>query len=468
MGFFQRIRSRVREIMGRVQLFDVAFMQSRAQVVTWDQTRTDYNFWDSFRRGKAKGFSLGSLFAQRIEHVFSAWTFGSGFEIHTADRHEYTDKLLTEFVRSILDTGAAEDQDVDVIVNADGTLSVPAPNTVNWILNPIDYRIVDAVEIINKTPKYTIVDRYERFVRIITVKAGAEIVSTQVFDNLLGRIPIIHLSYGRGRNEIYGHPIHEPLRVLYDQYDNLLFKQIDGGVLLGNPILAFTGLEDLSAVMDANKPTETEQYVDRSGNVVDRPQLKIDSSSALLIGKGGDAKFVGPSVGFSKDTETGLRSLFMLLLYHTGIPEFAWGGEMASARASSETQQTQWVRDIEAVQRNNGGWIIGLASLWLATKKLTDRRVNTTSAIRIRWSPVDSVDINLLLKKLEFGMRHGVLTRLTTLRLLSLVERPEEEVASAKLEADAAMAEAAAAELPNDPGEVEPGGKKPGSSTTVR
>jgi homoserine trans-succinylase len=68
------------------------------------------------------------------------------------------------------------------------------------------------------------------------------------------------VAHDRSGNETNGHSIHEDLLKLYDSYDNVIHKQIDGAVLLGNPILAFTGLEDLTAVIDANKPQTSETF----------------------------------------------------------------------------------------------------------------------------------------------------------------------------------------------------------------
>jgi hypothetical protein len=223
---------------------------------------------------------------------------------------------------------------------------------------------------------------------------------------------------------------------LYDQYDDLAYKQLDGAKLLGNPILAFVGMEDIDAVKNANDPGTAETYTDQDGNMATRDQLQIDANAVLLVGKGGDAKFVAPPTGFTEDTKTALKTLFLLLIDHTGIPEFIWGNEMSSARASSDTQLTQWVRDIEGCQRDNENWLLELCDIWLMTAALTDPTL-TIDALAANWPPIIAEDETVQLQKIDLARRETVLTDKTMLRLLNLVDDPEKEAAEAKEEADA-------------------------------
>lgn len=432
----------VSEIIGRYQLFPIDVIWQRSRPLTVDYTRADYIFWDKLRWGLAKGYSLGSLFARRVESIFASWVFGGGLVVRTRSYHQYTDEVLEKFISSILDTGESEGQtdsllmtlyedalglgDQWVIVNADGTLSVPSPDTVNVERSPIDYRKITAVEITTRLQEFEVVDRYTEFYRTITIKRGGGPVEQFTYDNFLGRIPVIHIANERSRNEVFGRSIHQALRPLYDQYDDLLYKQLDAAKLLGNPVLAFTGLEDLNAVVDANKPSETSTYTDKDGNIVDRPQIKIDQQSVLLVGKGGDVKFVGPNVGFSQDTKSSLKSLFLLLLDHTGIPEVLWGNELSAGRSSSETQMTQWRHHIEGKQRNVGGWIVVLCNLYLRARKLVDRRIILDELV-VEWPPLLLQDQNALLQRVLFAESRGMLRDHIALGKLRLVENPRRE-----------------------------------------
>lgn len=443
----------VAEIIGRAVTGNaqMSVFRSRAAITTVDQTIPDYAFYDLLRRGKQPGYKLGALFAKRIEHIFAGWTLGRGVDIKLEesgnaddenDPRNYTDGQLADFINanhSLLMT-TEEDKyglgDQYIVVNADGTLSVPSPDTVEVERDLFDYRRVVKVTITTKFKDVVITDEYRADGRTVTIKRGEQEI-VQQFQNLTGRIPIIHLAHGMSGNETNGHSIHEDLLALYDQYDDVLFKQLDGAKLLGNPLLAFVGMENLAAVMDANQPATTETYIDMAGNEVNRPQLNIDRNSILLVGKGGDAKFVSPPVGFTADTQQALKTLFLLLLDRTGIPEFIWGNEMSSARASSDTQMVQWSHDIEGLQKANERWLLELCDIWLLTAALTDPQL-VVDALAAQWPPLLDENEDMRLKAVDLARRNNLLTDKTTLELLPLpVDDPETEVADAASEATA-------------------------------
>lgn len=465
----------VSELIGRTALPEgqITLFRSRSRVRTVDYTIPDYEFYDLLRRGKAAGYRLGGLFAKRIERIIAAWVLGDGLtiELYEGDeaavdeeRRAYTNKQLMEFVNSLLDAGHDNDEDglsptadnddrsdsalqgvyrdalglgdMYVIVNADGSLSMPSPDTVEVRRDDLDYRKIMAYVVTTKLAKYVITDEYRADGRTVTVSEGNRVVAVEEYQNLIGRIPVIHIAHARGINETNGHPIHEDLLELYDRYDDILYKQLDGAGLLGNPLLAFEGMEDITAVMNANEPATNDTYTDKDGNTATRQQLNIDKNAVLLIGKGGSAKFVAPPVGFTEDTKTALKSLFLLLLDHTGIPESVWGAEMGSARATTDTQQDQFVKEVQSWQKDAGGWIVKLCKIWLQTRALTDPRL-AVGRLTIEWPPLVQEDRELRLKYVELGRRESLLTDETTLGLLELVDDPAGEVEQAQSEADA-------------------------------
>jgi hypothetical protein len=338
--------------------------------------------------------------------------------------------LLLDVFRDKLGLG-----DQWIIVNVDGTLSIPSPDTVEPEWSELDYRQLVAVTVTTKTAEQTIEDRYTALDRTVTVKEGGQTISVTTFENLIGWLPVIHVPHARSGNETYGHPIHEELRPLYDQYDDLVFKQLDGAKLLGNPIPVFEGMEDITQVIDQNAPAEYDTYYDKDGNEVTHTQLTLDQNSVMLIGKGGSFKFAGPTVGFTEDTKAALKSLFLLLLDHTGIPEFIWGGEMSSARASTETQMDQWIRDIKGRQVDNGGWLREVAETWLSTAALTDMALVVDTLV-VTWPEILPQDVQVLLDKLTFAKDQGLITDRTALALLDIVPDPEQEAQAAQAEAD--------------------------------
>ena len=468
----------VSEMIGRTAhpQGQIALFRSRTRTRTVDYTIPDYEFYDRLRRCKAEGYRLAGLFAKRIERVIAAWVLGDGLTValHESEaepiderRRAYTNAALMEFVQSLLDAGvdtdedeAAGDDDDDrgsalagvykesmglgdayVVINADGSLSMPSPDTVELERDPLDYRRILAVTITTKTDKYAITDQYRADGRTVTVRQGDRVVGVQESENLIGRIPVVHIAHGRSSNETNGTPIHETLLELYDRYDDILYKQLDGAGMLGNPLLAFEGMEDITAVINANEPATNDTYTDKDGNTATRQQLNIDRNAVLLIGKGGSAKFVAPPVGFTEDTKTALKSLFLLLLDHTGIPESVWGAELGSARATADTQQDQFVKEIQGWRQDNGGWIVRLCKIWLQMRALTDPQI-VPGRLVLTWPALIQEDKELRLKYVEVGRRESLLTDETTLDLLELVDDPAAEVKAAASEAEQRQADA--------------------------
>lgn len=468
----QAAQQPVAEMIGRstVGNAQASIYRARNAVRTVDETVPDYAYWDQLRRCKLAGYKLGGLFAKRIEQVLASWIFGEGVtvtlnkdiaETYPEDAVEYTNEQLKNFIGGLLDSGQdneGDDPDLDEqggatlltlykdtlglgdqypIVNADGSISIPSPDTVEVVRDELDYRKVLAIRITTKLEKVTIIDEYRADGRTVTyriLRDGKIIETVETYANLIGRITVVHVAHARSGNETNGHSIHEELRPLYDQYDDVLEKMLDGAKLLGNPFLAFTGLTNLAAVIDLNQPVTQEQYVDAGGNIVDRPAMNIDRNSVFAIGEGGDAKFVAPPVGFTEDTKATLNVLFWLLFEHLGIPESVWGGELSSARATSETQLTQFVKELRGWQADNGGWVVKLCKIWLQFKALTDPRV-IVDKLTAEWPAAVGEDKTILLQFLKLAHDAGLVTPETMLRLMELVDDPKDEVEKGQAEA---------------------------------
>lgn len=469
----QQTTQRVNEMIGRTTHPSIqsTLYRNRA-TLTYDATQPDYAYWDSLRRCKLYGYRLGALFAKRIERVLAAWIFGEGVDVvlnkdiaeeFDEEQVEYTNQQLKNFVDGLLDSGQdneGDDPDIDdrsgalllevfkdaaglgdqyIVINADGSLSVPSPDTVEVVRDELDYRQVVIVRITTKLEKVTIIDEYRADGRTVTIRRtvdGRIVEEVEQFSNLIGRIAVVHVAHGRSGNEIYGHSIHEELRPLYDQYDDVLEKQLDGAKLLGNPFLVFTGIRDVQGVIDANAPAQGETYQDTYGNEQPRPLVNVDRNSVFMIGEDGDAKFISPPVGFTEDTKTALKTLFLLLLEHLGIPESVWGGELSSARATSDTQLAQFVKELRGWQKENGGWVARLCKIWLQFRALTDPQI-VVEKLTVTWPAPVQEDKELLLKFIEFADGRGLLKGETALRLLTLVDDPEDEVKAGQVEAKA-------------------------------
>lgn len=444
----------VTEIIGRTTHggAQASLIKSRARVKTVDDTVPDYEFYDWLRRGKSRGYALGSLFAKRIENIYASWVMGDGVIVtlkeggdadNPDDPRTYTDGKLTDFITEELTTLIEVERDKFglgdqyIVVNVDGTLSVPSPDTVTVEHNPFDYRDIEVVEITTKLDEVVIIDRYEKTRRVVTMRRNNAPEQSVTFQNLFdGEIPVVHVTFGMSANETSGHSVHEQLVPLYDQYDEVIFKQLDGVKLIGSPMLAIQGLDDLTGVVNLNEPETTTTYGDKDGAEVDRQQLNIDENAVLLIGKGGQALFVAPPTGFTADTQQALKTLFLLLLDHTGIPEFIWGNEISSGRSSTEVQMEQWGRDVTGMRRFDEKWVKRLCSLWLKTQSLTDPSI-VTDDLSASWPELQNDDAQLILEQLKFAAENSLLTHEALLELLELVDNAAEAVEEAKEEADA-------------------------------
>jgi hypothetical protein len=462
----------VKEIIGRSTAGEVDLWSIRNVIApkTIDETRPDYEFWDKFRRGKALGYKLGALFAKPIIDILSSWEMGQGFVAkleqdktedttdesvdvgetddvtNNADANmEYTNAELADFLNQnhALMVDVEKDKlglgDQFVIVNPDSTLSVAPPNTVKVSRDPIDYRRIVAYTITTKTGEYTIEDQYRSDGRTVTISKGSE---KQIFkyENLIGEIPVIHFANERSNNEVFGHPVYEALLPLCEEYDDICYKMIDGAKLMGNPIPSIEGLEDLSQVENANDTQDDEEYTDKDGNTENRKTLRFDKNALFLIGKGGALNFKGPAIGFTDDTRNVLKALFLLALDHTRIPEYLWGGAIASSMASAETQEPPFLSYIQERQKGMEEPILRLLNIWLMTKALIDPQV-VTGDLTIEWLPIKPETADVTLRKIGAADGMGLITKETALEKLDLVDNPQAEIEKAKEEAQQAQDE---------------------------
>jgi len=437
----QHITQRSTSISEQIGRYSVSVYQpSRYMALkTVDDTIPDYQYWDEFRNGRKAGYRLSSLLARRIEHIFAGWTLGRGVTISLAeagnpdsetDPRNYTDELLVDFLNrnhSLL-LNTEQDKlglgDQYIIVNMDGSLSIPSPDTVTVERDPLDYRTVTAYVVTTKLDEYEITDRYTLDGRTVTIKKGVQVVSVQQYQNLIGRIPVIHLANEMSGNEVYGRSIHFRLLAFYDKYDDVIYKQIDGARLLGNPMLVFTGLKNVTGVQNANQPATTSTYYDTDGNLVDEQQLNVNVNSVFLLGEDGDAKMVAPPTGFTADTQQALKTLFMLGMYEAcGIPEFIWGNELSGAHATTDVQMTQWVRDIEARQKQDDVWLLELCEIWLLTVAVTDPQV-VVDKLQAEWPKLLDEDKKTQLEYINAAYDRGLLPGEEWLALSELTDDP--------------------------------------------
>lgn len=467
-------RQRVHEIVGR-SVSGTQLSERNQASYSYDTTITDYGWWDKFRRCVLKGFEFAGLFAKPITQIIAGWVLGSDLSATLVDAEagestDYTNDLLQRFMKSIHgllgqlveDLYALGDQ--FVVVNNDGSLSIPSPEMVNVDYALLDYRHPVRYTITSKFENATVRDIYTVAERVLQVETtnkeviafllanGYQQIDTKTFaltfENLIGRLPVIHFANDRGSNETRGRPIYEALFRLFSRYNDLLTKMIGGALLMGNPIPVFEGLEDIEETIEANADSG-QDYTDNLGNTQTRRRIRFDKLSVILLGKGGAFKFAAPAVGFTKDIRDTLKSLFLLIMEFTRIPDGMWGAELGSARATLVEQMRTF--EMYVVSRRNmlagqgadqllgtepQGGLLELIHVWLLTRSLIDPKI-VVGQVSILWTALNQEDQTLLLEKIKHADDQGYLSSETSLALLELVEDAEAEIAAAKVESEA-------------------------------
>ena len=457
MRHFRRPFDPVAETIGQ-WTYTKPYWQARI-LLNVDLTWKDYVFWDALRRGTAPGYTVtGPAFCLPSAQTIASYVFGKGMTasilppgetgraVHEAalgeangrptqnkknalgqptrgktplsllpkakpdpgatDALAYTNAQLRRFlernqgflVGTAVDTFCLGNQ--YLIVNPDCTLSIASPETVTVEYSASDYRRPLRYIIRTKNQQARVEDVYTAAERIITVHYyDKREVQIYKYENLIGRIPIVHWVNDRSANEIYGRPIYEAGLPIMRMYEDLLNNILNGVTLLGTPIPVFQGMDNLTETKLANSDAYT--YEDEEGNEQTGYELRFDRSTGIFIGKGGEAKMLSTNVGFTKDSLDSLRQLFLLWLNETHIPELIWGGAIASSKASAETQMPPFIQYINlrrlmlegegadpALGIEARGGLLELIDIWLRTYKLLNPSI-IVGPVQIEWPEID-------------------------------------------------------------------------------
>lgn len=436
-------RQLVTEMIGRVAAPFIRLYTS----LTVDRTRPDERWWDRFLRGKEPGYELGGLFARPTAETLADWTLGQGFTASTDN--EAVDERLNEFVGDHLDDildaykrslGRGNSY---LVVNPDATLTPVSPDQVEVETDPLNIHRVTGYKITSRLEHYHIIDHYTLSGREVIIKQTGTLdgqpvtlqATTQVFENLTGRLPVIHFAEDRSENEIYGHPVTESLVKLFARYDDILNAGLDGAEVMGRPVPVAEGLEDPEQTKRA-LATGEETVRDKDGANQTIPIIDFRALSMLFLGKGGSFKFASPG-SFSADTVALLKKLFYLMLEHIRIPEWVWGGAVQSSKASVDAQMPAWIKVIQGRQRKVKKVLVELLEVWLATVALTEP-LATDVKIAIEFPDLAGEDETLSMQWLTLAITNGLITDETALAFINahapMVEDVAAEIAAAKAE----------------------------------
>lgn len=468
-----------------------------------DTTWRDYVFWDSLRRGTAAGYefsgpSLGLPAAQKI----ASYVYGKGISAHllasavtdkqvsalhesayplveangqptqnkrnalgkgkqpltvmpkakpspnATDNAAWTEVQLNQWLHSIpkfLLNMAVDDYclgDQYVFINPDCSLSIASPETVTVEYSASDYRRINRVIVRVKMQNARTEDIYtaEKRTLLVHYYDGR---GTQVneYENLLGRIPMVHFANDRSANEIYGRPLYAGGLPIMARIDDLMRNMQEGVNLLAMPIPMFTGMENPESAR-ANVSTKI-NYIDSEGNQQTEYKLRLDRQTGLFFGRGADGKMLSPQVGFTKDTLDAIHELKLFWLNETHIPEFMLGGAIASSKASTETQVPPFIQYINfrRLMLEGDGWnpelgiearggLLELIYLWLCTYKLLNPRI-VVGPVQIDWPEIDLFNDNVKYLWGSFLSSMGKITDETALRLSGYISDPAGEVMKA-------------------------------------
>lgn len=445
------IRSFVSEMIGRSVAAVTNLYKSQTSV---DATQTDYAFWDALRRGKKATYTLGGLFARPIVHHIVAWTLGKGLAVTC--EHEATKEALNEFLRRnrqlILDwvTEGKALGDSYLVVNPDASLTLVPPSQMEITTDDLDYRRVLAYTITTNLERATITDEYRLDGRTIMIKKrGEKPLNTAVdgvsnapeqtltYANLVGRLPVAHYANYRGSNELYGHPEYEALLGVFAEYDDVLTKALQGVKLMGNPIPTIEEDDDPEETR-TDLATGTRTYTDEEGMQQTVPVVDFNSLDMVIVKGKFSLKSPQP---FTDDTWRMLKNLFYLMLEHSNVPEWVWGGAIASSKASVDAQMPAWERFIDWQREILEPLLLDLMRTWLLFQAYLEPGLDTEAEIGLQWPSLTDKNEEIELKKIQFAREDGMLDRATGLSLLDLVEDPARAVEDAATEAEQGAAD---------------------------
>lgn len=364
------------------------------------------------------------------------------------DRVAYTNLQLQTFVERNMGLFVSLTTDMYclgnqyIIINPDCTLSIASPETVTVEYDASDYRRPVRYIIRTKMEKAVVEDVYTAKKRIITVDYYDERgIQTQEYENLIGRIPIVHWANDRSANEIYGRPIYEGQLPIMRQYDDLVLNMIEGVKLLGTPIPMFTNLDNVTETKQNNCDVST--YIDAEGRTQTEYTMRLDRQTGLFLGKGGDGKMLSTQVGFTKDSLDVIRQCFLLFLNGVRIPEVVWGGAIASSKASADAQMPPFVQYIQfrrlmlegegsdpALGIDARGGFLELIDIWLRMYKLLNPNI-VVGPVQVEWPEIDLYGDQTKYLWASYLKGVGVITDETLVKLSGYVPNPAGEVRAA-------------------------------------
>jgi 2'-5' RNA ligase len=388
---------------------------------TFDPGQCDYDWWDRARLGRVQGLEIAGLFIKPIASKKAAWVLGELPQVHFDDKQ--TQELVNEWLRdNHTDVLLAYEEsavlgDYYIVVNADESITIVTPNVVEPIVDEnnfslqIGWRITQAFSHPQKPwIVQTITDEYYKDKRVLSITApNGQRGKPQEFKNLTGLIPVFHIANNRRGGEMFGHPEPEALVQVLHNYGDVTETAIEGNLRQSRPTPVFERLgsqENVDAFMAAFGTTEYQVLPDGTREEV--TVMRFSSDQVVYLGEDGTFKYASPGQ-FTGDTMNILQILFYLIIQHTEMPEFIWGGAIASSKASAEVQMPPFTKWVEKEQGRAEKWLIPLVTYYTALRSLYDRKVKykATAKPKIKWMPLTTKDDKLTLEAIKIALTVG-------------------------------------------------------------
>jgi 2'-5' RNA ligase len=434
---------------------------------TFDVGQCDYDFWDRARLGQVKGLEIAGLFIKPIASKKAAWVLGELPQIRFDD--EQTQEAVNEWVRSnhadilLAYEESAVMGDYYLVVNPDESVTIVPPNVVEPIVDEtnfsrqIGWRISQAFSHPQKPwIVQTITDEYYADKRVLTITAPNGIKGKpQEFKNLTGLIPVFHIANNRRGGEMFGHPEAEALVQTLHNYGDVTETAIEGNLRQSRPTPVFESLgsqENLDAFIAAFGTTEYQLLPDGTREEV--LTMRFSSDQVVYLGEDGKFKYASPGQ-FTGDTMNILQILFYLIIQHTEMPEFIWGGAIASSKASAEVQMPPFTKWVEKEQGRAEKWLLPLVTYYIALRSLYDRKVKykPNQKPKIKWMPLTTKDDKLTLEAIKIALTLGKWKPEWVVPYMPLdIDNPEELIAEIIAQAEEEKRLADAEREPFNPG----------------
>lgn len=453
----------ISELIGRARQTVVSyFVNRRPWRSTVDRTKADYEFYDRVRTGLSRGLEISGLFLKALSSKTASWVMGRPVQ-WKMDNSKQQEALNEWFQDNHSDVMFAFEEavalgDYFIVINPDLSITPVTPDVVEPIVADDDYgeiigwRITQRFDHPTEIGRYMIeineyyADRRLRWTEFENQSMRED--SPEVFPNLIGRIPVIHMANNRRSNETYGQPEGAGLvatnKGVLHRYGEILDAGLDGNIIQGRPtpVLEFKDVASLKAFEDTFVETVTTELDDGTTERV--KTFNWDPNQLMyLVGK---MTYAQPGA-FAGETEKLLSILYWIFLEYVEIPEFVMGTAIQGSRASADVQMPIFVRWIEKKRSQVRGWIMELAEVVAAMQALVTPglRAMPSEGLNLVWEDLTDEDGQLTLSTLQWSFAEGLIDRETALQLSSInVDDIQAVLKAAKEEREEARDEAVA------------------------